>query len=146
MTVLGIGKSRFYDQPTKLAARDEIAKAELRAVHADHPFYGVARLTLHLGWGENKTRRIRTIAEVVVPTASKKYKYPRISPAEIGAPPNILHRYAKFKDLSKPQAGMNYLGMTSPAASAWAQDFTFIKHKASFYYLAVSCTLVAVWL
>lgn len=45
--------------------------ARLRKAHTEHPFYGVARLAIHLGWSEMKTRRIRNLTNIVVPTASK---------------------------------------------------------------------------
>ena len=108
--------------------------AALRAVHAAHPFYGVERLAIHLGWSETKTRRIRNLADVVVPTASKKYRYRRGSKPEIPAPANALAPYAAFKDSTRPQAGMDYSGMTK--SGAWAQDFTYLKFHGSWYYLA----------
>ena len=90
--------------------------AELKAAHAQHPFYGVRRLAIHLGWSQKKTRRIRTVAGVTVPTASRAHKYPGGNMAEIDAPPNILHDYAVFKDVSRPQAGMDYSGMVDAEA------------------------------
>lgn len=106
----------------------------LYAAHVEHPFYGVARLAIHLGWSETKTRRIRNLAGVVVPTASKKYKYRRGGKPEILAPANALAAYAAFKDETRPQAGMDYSGMTK--SGAWAQDFTYLKFHGSWYYLA----------
>ena len=103
-------------------------------MHAEHPFYGVARLAIHLGWSESKTRRIRNLAGVVIPTASKRYRYRRGIKAEIPAPANALAAYAHFKDEQKPQAGMDYSGMTK--SGAWAQDFTYLKFHGSWYYLA----------
>ncbi len=113
--------------------------AELKAAHAQHPFYGVRRLAIHLGWSQKKTRRIRTVAGVTVPTASRAHKYPGGNIAEIDAPPNILHDYAVFKDVSRPQTGMDYSGMVD--AEAWVQDFTYIKHDSAFCYLAVVMSL-----
>ncbi len=110
--------------------------AQLQAVHAEHPFYGVPRLALHLGWSEGKTRRIRTKAGIVIPTASTRHKYPRSAAAEITAPQNILHDYAVFKNSNRPQDGMSYADMVN--AEAWAQDFTFMKHDHAFCYLAMS--------
>ncbi len=103
-------------------------------MHAEHPFYGVERLAVHLGWSEAKTRRIRNLAGIVVPTASKRYKYRRGGKADIPAPANVLAVYAIFKDEQKPQAGMDYSGMTR--SGAWAQDFTYLKFQGSWYYLA----------
>lgn len=121
------------------ALADQNSIEQLLAVHAQHPFYGVRRLALHLGWSQNKTRRIRTLAGVSIPSASKRHKYPRSIKAEINAPQNILHNYARFKDQNRPQDGMDYSNMVN--AEAWAQDFTYIKHNNTFCYLAVVLSL-----
>jgi len=100
----------------------------------EHPYYGVRRLSLHLGWSAPKTRRIRTLAGVVIPRASKKYRG-KSSKAEISAPLNILQRYAQFKNEDRPQDGMNYAGMTD--SGGWVQDFTYLWFNRSMHYLAV---------
>ncbi len=115
--------------------KDEGSIAALTAAHQAHPFYGVERLAIHLGWSEVRTRRIRNLAGVVVPTASKKYRYRRGGKAEIAPAPNILGQYAVFKDVTRPQDGMSYTGMTN--ARAWVQDFTYLKFQNAWYYLAV---------
>ena len=107
----------------------------MQAAHSEHPYYGVTRLAIHLGWSETKTRRIRNLAGITVPTASKKYRYRKGGKAEIPAPPNALHAYATFKDPERPEAGMSYAGMTR--AGAWVQDFTYLKFQGAWYYLAV---------
>ena len=137
--MLGISKSSYYAKPTKQSTRDKDAIVQLAAVHEQHPFYGVRRMAIHLGWSEKKTRRIRTKAGIVVPTTAKRHKYPRSAKAEIDAPQNILHTYARFKDDTRPQDGMSYTDMTS--AEAWAQDFTFIRHDNAFCYLAIVMSL-----
>lgn len=108
-------------------------------MHEAHPFYGVERLAIHLGWSQDKTRRIRNLSGVRIPRASKRYKYKRSGTAEITAPQNILHRYAQFKNEARPQDGMNYEGMTK--AEAWAQDLTYLWFDQSYYYLAVVLSL-----
>jgi hypothetical protein len=67
-----------------------------------HPFYGTRRLAIHLGWNRKKAKRIRTLAGAVVPTPTKKRRG-HLGKAEIGAPPNILQRYAKFRNELRPQ-------------------------------------------
>lgn len=101
---------------------------DLRYEHCGivHPFYGVERLAIHLGWGEAGTRRIGNLASIVIPTASKKHRY-RSGKPEIPPAPNILGQYAVFKDESRQQYGMNYQAMTQ--AGAWAQDFTYLKFQ-----------------
>jgi putative transposase len=112
---------------------------QLQAAHAAHPFYGVRRLALHLHWSENKARRIRDLAGVRIPRPGKRYKYKRGGKAEIAAPPNILHRYATFKNEARPQDGMSYEAMVN--AEAWVQDFTYLWFEQSFCYLAVVLNL-----
>ena len=114
-------------------ADQELVKRLLQ-VHATHPFYGVRRLSLELGWSENKTRRIRRLAQLKIPVASKKHKYRHNKP-EIDAPINALRPYAVFKDENRPQDGMNYSGMVD--AEAWVQDFSFLRFNGCFLYLAV---------
>lgn len=120
--------------PAKQATRDQQAVAQLRAAHELHPFYGVDRLALHLGWNKKKTRRIRNLAGVVVPAPAKKRRH-RAGAPEISAPPNILQRYAKFRNELRPQDGMDYRDMVN--ARAWAQDFTYLWFERRWHYLAV---------
>jgi putative transposase len=108
---------------------------QLQAAHEAHPFYGVRRLALHLNWSANKTRRIRTLTGIVIPTASKKRRGHNASKPEVAAPPNALHRYAVFKNESRPQDGMNYSGMVE--SGGWVQDFTYLWFDRSMHYLAV---------
>lgn len=131
---LGVSRTHYYRTATKQQSKDAQDAAALCAAHAEHPFYGVARLAIHLGWSEAKTRRIRNLAGVVVPTASRRYKYRRGGKAEIPAPANALATYAAFKDESRPQSGMDYSGMTK--SGAWVQDFTYLKFHGTWYYLA----------
>lgn len=72
MTVLGVCRTRYYVQPTRLRTRDGAAIAELQAVHDDNPYYGVERLAIALGWSEAKARRIRNLAGIHIPRPSKK--------------------------------------------------------------------------
>lgn len=105
------------------------------AAHIQHPLYGVRRLALHLGWSENRTRRIRTLAQVDAVRPRKKYRQYKGS-AEITAPSNHLHTYALFKDIARPQDGMDYSPMTGEA-NAWVQDFTYLRIRSGMYYLAL---------
>ena len=115
--------------------RDAEAIRALRAAHELHPFYGVDRLAIHLGWNKKKTRRIRTLAGVSVPTPTKKRRNGRTAAAEIAAPPNALQRYAKFRDELRPWAGLDYAGMVD--VHAWVQDFTYLWFERRWHYLAV---------
>lgn len=112
---------------------------ELTLVHQEHPFYGVRRFALHLGWSENKARRVRSLAGIVVPTAAKRHKYKRGGKAQIAAPSNILYRFAVLKNQARPQDGMDYSNMVN--AEAWVQDFTYLKFQQSFCYIAAVLNL-----
>lgn len=104
---VGVGRTSLYDQPTVQKHKDVQAVLELKAAHARHPLYGVRRLSLHLGWSENKTRRIRRLARVDAVRPHKKY-HGYSGRAEIAAPSNLLHSYALFKNSARPQDGMVY--------------------------------------
>ena len=132
---MGLGRSSYYDRRTVLEKRDAKAIEQLRAVHDEHPFYGVERLALHLHWSQGKTRRTRNLAGLVIPTATKKNKYSRGKKPEIEAPDNALKPFAVFKDPDRPQDGLDYSGMVN--ADAWVQDFTYMKFQGTYCYLAV---------
>ena len=104
------------------------------AAHEEHPFYGVRRLALHLGWSQKKVRRIRTLAGVVIVRPGKKRRSSS-APAEIAAAPNALKRFAVFRDEQRPQAGQSYAGMVH--SGAWVQDFTHLRFMGEEHYLAV---------
>ena len=93
---------------------------------------------MHLGWNRKKAIRIRTLAGVAVSIPAKKRRGYAVR-AEINAPPNILQRYARFKNELRPQDGMHYADMVN--ASAWVQDFTYLWFERRWHYLAVVLNL-----
>jgi transposase InsO family protein len=121
--------------PTTQVTKDEVDVARLREAHTEHPFYGVERLAIYLGWSQAKTRRIRTRAGVTVTCLGGKKRRSSATPAEIAAAPNALKRFAVFRDKQRPQAGQSYAGMTR--SGAWVQDFTHLKFAGEEHYLAV---------
>jgi transposase InsO family protein len=90
---------------------------------------------LYLGWSKNKARRIRRLAGVRVAYPRKKYRSYGGKP-EIMAPANHLHTYALFKDVTRPQDGMDYRAMPQEA-NAWVQDFTYLRIRSGMFYLAL---------
>ncbi len=132
--VTGIGRTSLYKHPSILASKDRQAIGELKAAHNQHPLYGVRRLALHLGWSENKARRIRNLAGVTAARPHKKYRSYGGKP-EISAPANHLHDYALFQDTSRPQNGMDYSPMQE--ANSWVQDFTYLRISSGLFYLAL---------
>jgi transposase InsO family protein len=132
---VGIGRTSLYVRSSTQANKDHQAVRELQAAHNQHPLYGVRRLALYLGWSENKTRRIRTLAGVTAAKPHKKYRGYSGKP-EIAVPGNHLHTYALFKDSARPQDGMDYGPMTQEA-NAWVQDFTYLRIRSGLFYLAL---------
>jgi len=132
---VGIGRTSLYCHPTTRAHKDNQAIRELKTAHYQHPLYGVRRLALYLGWSENKTRRIRRLAGVDAQRPHTKYRSYKGRP-EIGAPANHLHGYALFKDIARPQDGMDYSPMAGEA-NAWVQDFTYLRIRSGMFYLAL---------
>jgi transposase InsO family protein len=123
----------LYAKPTRLSERDEIATAQLKAVHKDNPYYGVARFAIELNWTEKKARRIRNLAGI---TAAKRTKKRHTKPgvAEVTAPTNALKPYVDFKDENRPQDGQTYARMAT--SGAWVQDFTHIWFMGMWIYVA----------
>jgi hypothetical protein len=70
--VLKLCRTHYYRTPTRQRARDALDIALLCTAHAEHPFYGVERLAIHLGWNQKKARRIRTLAGVTIARPGKK--------------------------------------------------------------------------
>ena len=80
-------------------------------------------MALHLGWSENKARRIRSLAAVTIALPSKKKRYSSVT-AEILAAPNALKRFAHYRNEARPQDGMSYAAMVD--SGGWVQDFTYL--------------------
>lgn len=124
----------MYRCPIRQKELDSAAIQELTTAHEEHRFYGVERLAIHLSWSQNKTRRIRNLAGIVIETPAKKNRI-KSSPPDIQAPANALQPYASFRQSNKPQYGMSYNGMCE--SGGWVQDFTYLLFEHSWHYLAV---------
>jgi transposase InsO family protein len=131
---LRVCRTSHYRTPAKQKTKDEGSIAALIAAHQEHPFYGVRRLALHLGWSQKKARRIRMLAGITIAVPGKKRRSSS-APAEIAAAPNALKRFAVFRDEARPQAGLSYAGMAY--SGAWVQDFTHLRFMGEEHYLAV---------
>lgn len=129
----------MYRKPSRQVKKDVADIAALRKAHALHPLYGARRLKIYLGWSRHKTRRLMRQAGIVIERPRRRRRGYKTARPEIATPPNILHRYARFKDESRPQDGMVYAGMVN--AEAWVQDFSHIWFKGKWYYLAVVASL-----
>lgn len=137
---MGIERSSIYHHYDKQEKKDEIAKQELFKAHLDEPRYGVRRLAIMLGWSEEKTRRIRNLANV---SALRKTKrgYPVNSHKDTKASDNKLKPYWEFKDENNKSKGYTFMKLTDPNLKIWVQDFTYIKWRGKFYYFAVALRL-----
>lgn len=87
-------------------------------MHEQHPRYGYRRLSIALGWNEERTRRLMRKGGIVI--APRKRAWRHGSKPEIAAPANAL----------KPLANQT-------AANAWVQDFTYLYFQGVWFYLAV---------
>jgi transposase InsO family protein len=128
-------RTTYYRKPTRQRSKDAADIAAVLAAHQEHPFYGVERLALHLGWSQVKTRRIRTLAGITIVRPNAKKRRGNQQPAEIAAAPNALKHFAVFRDEAHPQAGLSYAGMVH--SGGWAQDFTHLRFGNEEHYLAV---------
>lgn len=120
---LGVSRSSLYYK----RKRDEIdceLKRQIESVMVDHKAYGHKRIALHLKMGHNRIRRIM-----------KKYG---LKPYRRRA-----KRYIKKKDQGKPPTGIPNLvkqllenNLIVKPNQVWCTDFTYIKFKGRFIYLA----------
>jgi putative transposase len=115
---LGVSRASLYYKH-KQPAIDEEVKRQIESVLADHPSYGHKRIALALKL--NKKRILRVM---------KKFK---IKPHRRRKGPS------KPDDQSKPVAGYPNAAMMMCAIVVdyiWVSDFTYIKYKTYFIYLA----------
>ncbi|OGM57305.1 hypothetical protein A3A50_01235 [Candidatus Woesebacteria bacterium RIFCSPLOWO2_01_FULL_38_20] len=116
---LGISRSSLYYQP-KRPAIDEEVKRQIESVLTDHPAYGHKRIALALKL--NKKRIKRVMKKFGIKPYRRKVK-----------------RFVKKKDLGKPPTQYKNLieGMEIKKPNeVWCTDFTYIKYKGKFIYLA----------
>jgi transposase InsO family protein len=88
-------------------------------MHEQHPRYGYRRLSIALGWNEERTRRLMRKAGIVVVSRKKAWQHSTSKP-EIPAPDNALKNFADYT-----------------ASGAWVQDFTYLYFQGVWLYLAV---------
>lgn len=137
---MGIERSSLYHKYDKQRKRDEEAKKKLFDLHVKEPRYGVRRLAIDLGWSEEKTRRIRNLLGIKALRRTKS-GYPVATHKDTTAPDNKLKQYWEFKDINDKAKGYTFASLTSPDLNIWAQDFTYIKWRGKFCYLAAALRL-----
>lgn len=116
---LGISRSSLYYE-SKMDARDGAAREAIAEVLASNPFYGHKRIAIELEMNRKKVLRIM-----------KKYGLKPKSRKNRG--------FAKPGDIGLPEAEYRneIAGICPPVPNmVWCGDFTYIRFKDSFVYLA----------
>lgn len=117
--VLGLSVSSLYYVP-KRPAIDEEVKRQIESVMAEHPSYGHKRIAMSLKL--NKKRILRVMKKFNLKPYRRKAK-----------------KWVKKKDMGKPatkyQNLIEGLKIDRPG-QVWVTDFTYIKFKGRFIYLA----------
>jgi putative transposase len=115
---LGISRQSLY-YARKQEDKDEKLKAQILRVLQQHPAYGYRRLAIALGVNKKRVQRVK-----------QKYK---IKPYKRGI------RLQKRRDLQRkamPYTNLIAEGALKQARKIYATDFTYLRYKKRFYYLA----------
>jgi putative transposase len=125
---MGIPRSTFYYQ-SKIDAKDIVVEEKIkRVLDTDGKrSYGHKRLALDLGINKKKILRIMKKYDLK-PTIRRRTKKP-VKRDDIGAP------VARYENLIK-----DFCPIVPNVV--WASDFTYIKHKGKFIYLATVLDIV----
>ena len=125
---LGVSRSSLYYKRTREETDMEL-KRQIESVMVERKDYGHKRIAIHLKMGHNRIRR------VMIKYGLKPYR-------------RRHKKFIKKKDLNKPDAGIPNL--VKPLLEAkllvkpnqvWCADFTYIKYKGKFIYLATMIDL-----
>ena len=122
---LGVSRSSLYYKH-KMPARDEEIKKQIESVLADHFDYGHKRIAIELKL--NKKRILRVMKKYGIKPSRRRVK-----------------RFKKVKDINQPATNIpNIFKTLSPIKPdvIWASDFTYIKYKQKFIYLATLIDVV----
>jgi putative transposase len=115
---LGICRSALYYK-SKMDARDRAVKNQVIEVLISNPYYGHKRIAIELGMNKKKALRVM-----------KKYGL---------EPRKRKKKFFKISDIGWPAAEyQNKIACICPVAPnvVWCGDFTYIKFKDNFIYLA----------
>lgn len=115
---LGIARSTLYYQ-SKQKPKDEELKNEILEVMNANPAYGYRRVAPSLAKKEKQIRRVMKIYGLKPRLCRRKFGKKR----DIGLPPAQYENYLKTLLISAPDI-------------AWAADFTYIRYRDYFLYLA----------
>lgn len=138
--LLKVGRTSLYHEYHKQKERDDEDIGKLKTTHIKNPRYGVRRLAIELDWSEDKTRRIRNLANVEALRRKKRSRHSKDS-AEIDSPENKLRDYWELRNPDSPRDGYSFAVLTKPELNIWAEDFTYIGWHGRFLYLATTLRL-----
>ncbi|HAZ29637.1 TPA: IS3 family transposase [candidate division WWE3 bacterium] len=116
--IFGTSRSSWYYQ-AKLPQRDEILRQQILSVLADNPAYGHKRVALALGAGTRSVRRVMRINHIKPTKRNLRLRKRRDERRPEAIYPN------EIKGICPIVPNLVYVG-----------DFTYIKHKDSYVYLA----------
>jgi putative transposase len=121
---LQVSRRSLYYTPTK-DIKDEQDAQIVKQVIKTHPAYGHKRVALELHWGKNKVRRL--MKKFNLKPYRRRVQKPPVKSADYGlADPKIINIYTQCPMLND----IDELGVI------WRGDFTYIKYRGKFYYLA----------
>lgn len=116
---LGVARSTLYYK-SKKKKKDELLKDEINEVLESNPSYGHKRIASALNINKKKALRVMNKFGLKPKICRNKRFF---KPGDIRLPEAIYQNEIKDFEISKPN-------------KVWAGDFTYIKYKNSFIYLA----------
>lgn len=120
---LGISRGMLY-YSHKQDFKDERSKEAVISVLAANPFYGHKRVSLALGWGKNKAKRIMNKYGLKPKRKKKHFSKPNDLGRSDNEIPNLI------KDLCPINSNV-----------VWVGDFTYLNFHGKFYYLSTAMDL-----
>lgn len=115
---LGIARSTLYYR-SRQKIKDERLKSEILEVMDANPAYGYRRVAPTLAKKEKRVRRVMKIYGLKPRLCRRKFGKKR----DIGLPPAQYENHLKSRQITVPNI-------------AWAADFTYIRYRDYFLYLA----------
>lgn len=123
---LGMSRAMLYYHHKRPAIDEEI-RHQIESVLADQPSYGHKRLALALKFNKKRIRRV--MKKFGIKPYRRRVKKPR-KPADIGKPPAQFENQIQDIQPTKPN-------------EIWVADFTWIRFKEKFIYLATVMDIFA---
>ena len=116
---MGVSRSTLYYK-SKMEVRDSVVRGQILSVLEEHPAYGHKRIAIVLGYGKNRVLRVMKKYKIEPKLQRKKRPY---KPLDRNKDPEKYTNLIKEYRVEKPN-------------EVWAGDFTYIKIKDKFYYVA----------